>query len=69
MGEAKKGGLFTATISDSDTTRCPFIMVISLPAMSVVIATPHFKLIVPRPMLPRVANALTSVHSEAATDR
>ena len=43
--EAKKGGLSTTTISDSGTTRS-FIMVISLPAVSVVIVTPPFKLIV-----------------------
>ena len=51
--EARKGGLSTTTISDSGTTRCPCIMVISLPAMSVVIATPPFKLTVPRQILPR----------------
>ena len=44
--EAKRGGLCITTTSDSATTRCPFIMEISLPVM-VAIATPRFKLIVP----------------------
>ena len=65
--EARKGGLSTTTISDPGTTRCPCIMAISLPAMSVVIATP------PQADRPEtdiaqesVKNAPTPVHGEAA---
>ena len=60
--QVTKGRLYITTTSDFDTTRCQFITVISLPVMSVMTATPLFKLIV------SVSNAADDAnHEDTAT--